>query len=68
MTVVDELRRRAQAERQITQLPAEEWPEQVWRAYHVGRRTAFTEAAALVEEPEPGARREDSTHEQHHHV
>jgi hypothetical protein len=47
----------AEAEGEIASRPADRWPETVERAYHVGRRAAFLEAAAVLDttipDPEP---------------
>lgn len=54
LTAAQRLHALAEAELPLIQLPAEEWPDVVQRAYHVGRRLAFTQAAVIAEIHQPG--------------
>ncbi len=61
MSATERLRALAEEERLICDQRAEEWSEVVERAYHVGRRLAFKEAAEIVNEHE-----ERKTYVHHH--
>jgi hypothetical protein len=46
--LVDRLRDLAACEQTLTEPMPQEWPEVVERAYHVGRKSAFEEAARIA--------------------
>lgn len=48
MSLAEQLQELAGREEPMIAPMPQEWPEVVWRAYHVGRRAAFTEAAVIA--------------------
>jgi hypothetical protein len=49
-TVAERLRELAATEETLTVPDAQTWPEYVERTYHVGRQSAFIEAAKIAEQ------------------